>query len=163
MSNEKDNKVAWDELILSNFLGILVLISLIVTNLGIILRYVFEISMPWNEEVVKAIFIWMIFIGFALSYRSDSLAGIILLEDSLKSKGKIIAYKMLKSVQILLALGFGLYASYCSYDIASFQIETGELTTVVEMPIYFVSSGMLIGYVLFSIYGLMHLYKTWRS
>lgn len=147
----------WLDAVLDTSLGFLALITLIITNLGVILRYVFQIAMPWNEEIVKFLFVWMIFVGFAQAYRQGLLAGILFLEESLEKRHHTFCYRLVKIAQGLVNCSFGAFCVYCGWDIMQFQMETEEVTTVLEIPLYAISAGFTVGFALFTAYSFLGL------
>ena len=148
---------------ISNALGLTVLATLLITNLGVLMRYVFEISMPWNEEVVRFLFVWMVFIGFAQSYRSGGLTGILFLEEALYSRGLIGGYNGVRRLQGLINVGFGFFGALAGLEIMQIQMETEEITTVVEIPLYLITLGFTLGFILFTAYALGAFMRMLRS
>ncbi|MGI5967242.1 MULTISPECIES: TRAP transporter small permease [Anaerotruncus] len=56
-------------------------------------RYVFNYSIPWSEETMRFCCIWMVFIGAALTVRSDGHVSIDILQGFLKNnKTKAVLY-----------------------------------------------------------------------
>ncbi len=152
MSEEKSAPSGLMHSLIGNSLGLAVLTTLIVTNLGILCRYVFSISMPWNEEFVRFLFVWMVFLGFAQSYREGSLAGIMFLEEGLYKRGLFRGYRCVKLIQGLVNIAFGGFCVYAGLDIMSFQMETEEITVVLEIPLYTITLGFTLGFTLFTAY-----------
>ena len=164
MSDEKQFSASGllDTLI-SNALGLTVLATLLITNLGVLMRYVFEISMPWNEEVVRFLFVWMVFIGFAQAYRTGGLAGILFLEEALYNRGLIGGYNGVRRLQGLINVGFGFFGMLAGFEIMQIQMETEEITTVVEIPLYLITLGFTMGFTLFTAYALGSFVRMLRS
>ena len=148
--------------VIDNALGLAALATLIITNIGVLCRYVFAIPMPWNEEIVRFLFIWMIFLGFAQSYRAGGLAGITFLEESLMARSHSRSYTCIKLFQGLIGIAFGAYCVYAAWDIMQFQFETGEITVVLEIPLYLITLGVITGFVLFTSYAVNDFVKLLR-
>jgi len=68
-------------------LGIAGLTAILLVTLGVITRFVFQISIAWSDELLRTVFVWAYFIGTALLYRANGgLMRLELLEDYLKGK-----------------------------------------------------------------------------
>ena len=124
-------------------IGAMVLAALLIANYGVFARFVLEIPVAWTDEVLRAIFIWLIFICSALAFNTNSLVCLELVEEKLK--GKPLARQGLKVVQAVLAIIFSTFCTYNGFLIVLKQFKNGESTPVVDIPLYFINLGFLIG------------------
>ena len=63
-------------------IALLVTVAMVVLAASqVLFRYVLAVSVPWTEEVVRVLFIWMIFIGTALVESEGSQVRTMLLVD----------------------------------------------------------------------------------
>ena len=96
------------EKVLVYFIGISATICLAIANIAVLSRYVLKYSLPWSEELLRILFIIIIYVGTALAYRSDALIGITMFEESLIGKANNIPYKIVKVFQHIVIIIFAL-------------------------------------------------------
>ncbi len=65
---------------------------LIVGTIQVIMRYVFNNSLSWSEEVMRYAFIWMVYIGAATTARRRGHVRIELLDNALPGKVKAVLH-----------------------------------------------------------------------
>ncbi|MDR2391080.1 MAG: TRAP transporter small permease [Planctomycetota bacterium] len=133
------------------------LFSVLVANAGVASRYLLLISLPSVEEILRYLFIWLIFICAALSYREGSLIGITMLADALKNRP--IPKRILAAAQDLAVLAFSLYSVRTGWDMAATQFEFGETAVVLAINMGWVTLGVLVGYVLMAYFSLRNLFR----
>lgn len=149
-------KATMDKLrsLFENLFGLAVLVTICTVTLTVAVRP-FKIPMPWSNELVKSIFIWLVFIGSAMAFSSDSLIGLDLLEEMLEKKPAI--KKALKCLQMVCALIFGVFMTCQTYKIIAMQMSTGEPTPVMQMPLWLVNLGYFLGSVMFAVFAIQKL------
>lgn len=133
--------------ILQGIMGFAVLTTIIVVTYGVVARLL-NIPVAWTDEFVRIFFIWLVFIGAAVAYESNALIGLDLVEDMLSKKP--VARKLLKAVQMALGIIFGVFMTTQTYTIVSTQLSSGEMTPVMQVPLWLVNLGYLIGSFLFA-------------
>lgn len=133
-------------------LGIAALICLIIVNVAVLARTL-NISISWSDEIIKIIFIYIIYIGAALAYRGDGLIGITMLEEKLFEKNKK-SYVFLKKIQHFIILAFSLFCIYQSYLMCLQQLRFNEVTPALEIPAMISTLGFFIGSILWTFYSL---------
>ncbi len=144
----------------ADLLGFAVLVTICVVTYAVAVRPL-KIPAPWSNELVKSIFIWLVFIGSAAAYQSDSLIGLDLVEDMLAKKPGL--QKALKLFQSIFALIFGVFMTVQTWKIVSTQISTGEPTPVLQMPLWLVNFGYFIGCALFAVFAVCKLIKLFTK
>lgn len=124
-------------------IGAMVVAALLIANYGVFARFVLEISVAWTDEILRAIFIWLIFICSALAFNTDTLISLDLVEERLK--GKLFARRCLEIVQAIFAAVFSVFCTYNGFFIVLKQFRNAETTPVVDIPLYLISLGFLVG------------------
>ena len=124
-------------------IGAMVIVALLIANYGVFARFVLEIPVAWTDEIMRAMFIWLIFICSAVAFSTNSLISLELIEYKLK--GRPFARQCLKLVQAICAIIFSAFCTYNGFLIALKQFNNGETTPVVEIPLYVINLGFLIG------------------
>ena len=120
-------------------------------------RNVLKIATPWTDEFLKMLFIWSIFVCSELAFYSDDLICLTLVEDSEKVKKNPPVYGTLKAIQYLSGLGVSAFLAKYLCTIIATQMKTGEATTVMKYPLWFLNMGLVVGMILTVIFGVMKL------
>lgn len=139
---------------LQNIMGFAVLSTICIVTYGVVARLC-NVPVAWSDEIVRIIFIWLVFIGSSVAFFSDSLIGLDLVEDMLSKKPGL--KRALKVIQMLLGLVFGLFMTWQTYRIVSTQFNSGETTPVLMIPLWLVNFGYFIGSVLFAFFAIRKL------
>lgn len=71
-------------------LVVCIITMVLVVFLQVIMRYVFNNSLSWSEELARMIFIWASWIGISFGQKRGEHIKIILLTDNLRGKAKLI-------------------------------------------------------------------------
>ncbi len=130
------------------------LFTVILANVGVLARYVFRYSIPSVEEQLRFIFVWLIFICSALSYREGGLICITMVEDALK--GRPALRKALVLFQHLAVLFFSAVMAQSCWAMMKTQFEFEELSVVMEINMGWMTAGAFIGFVLMGLFALRH-------
>ena len=67
-------------------LGCIGLIMIVIETYAVFARNILHTSTPWVDEALKLMFVWIVFVGTALCFRTDELISLTLIEDDLKEK-----------------------------------------------------------------------------
>jgi TRAP-type C4-dicarboxylate transport system permease small subunit len=83
-------------------LGALLVALVCVTSAAVAGRYIFNVSMPWSEELIRLLFVWLVMIGAARAshMRIDLLEGIL----SLRARRVVNVFITLLSIGLLALL-----------------------------------------------------------
>lgn len=91
----------------SAFAGVLVFIIaalLILMTLQIIMRYGFNSSLLWAEEVCRYMLIWLAFLGVAMSYERGEVAALTFISNALSRRPALILAMVTASFSLILCL-----------------------------------------------------------
>ena len=141
--------------IIFGFVGIAMIL---VETYAVFGRNVLKIATPWTDEFLKLLFIWSIFVGAALSFMDDSSICLTLVEDSEKVRKKPSAYGVLKVIQYVTGFGVSAFMIKHLATIISTQMRTGEATTVMAYPLWFINMGLMVGMVLVCIFAVIKIF-----
>lgn len=122
--------------ILNNFEEYLGVFSLIFTSvlvfIQVVMRYLFNYSIYWSEEVARYIIIWFIFIGSSIAVREKAHATVDLLINYLPQ-----VYKRLFSIlAALVSVIFCLLIIISSWKTIGNVVEYGSVTPSLGIPMY---------------------------
>jgi TRAP-type C4-dicarboxylate transport system permease small subunit len=139
-----------------NCIGCLVVLTICLVTYGVAARML-NIAVAWTDELLRAIFIWIIFIAAAIAYKSGNLIGFDLLEEVLSKRP--FPGKVLKLIQHTSAIIFSLFLSVQTFTIISTQMTTREFTPVLHIPLWLINLGCFIGSVLILLFALEKLLR----
>lgn len=118
-----------------------------VVSIGVVARYTDWYHAFWAEDVVKVLFLWIVFLGGALAVKYDAHVRMALVSDRLERAGPpwrwwtavIVASPLIAGV-LLLVLGFELVTISMRRELPSLEISAGYFMTIVPI------SGALMSY-----------------
>ncbi|MCT4607332.1 MAG: TRAP transporter small permease [Marinisporobacter sp.] len=111
----------------------------------VIMRYVFNNSLTWSEELGKFLFVWLSWVGISIGHRRKEHIRITLLVDKLPYKLKQLAEALTELILIIIC-GITLYYGFIMIDIqmnvpyAGIKISTawGYLSLVLGCGIFII-------------------------
>lgn len=127
--------------------GISLIVLIIITFLGVVMRYFVNNPFIWQEEVQLWCFVWIIFFGSSAAFRSGSHVAIDivvdLLPDTLKKVVNILVYFIVMFVLVYLTI----HGSTLVAQLAS----TARTTNILHVQYSIIYSAFPIGCVLMMI------------
>ena len=126
-----------------------VLISLmtIIIFIQVVMRYVFQNSLVWSEELARYIFIWLIYLG--LSYGAKMMKHIKI--DAALSLFPKMARPYVVILGDILFLAFALFIIATSLEIVQKQLILGQTSPALQVPMWTVYAAPLVGFTLTAI------------
>jgi len=144
-------------------LGMIGVAMILIETCSVFCRNVTHWSTPWVDEVLRLMFVWIVFVGAAIAYRSDDLISLTLVEDSWKEKRKILPHNVVKMIQYVIALIISVLLTQQEWTTMIGQIKTGEATQITGYPIWVKSFGILLGFVLMTVIALVKIIRLART
>lgn len=135
-------------------IGISILFTILIANLAVVYRYILGSSLPWSEELLRFLFVWIVFIGAALAYKKDELVELTLVTDL--AKGKLALF--LELFRHFLSCFFIVIVSYQSFMIMIGEMNTGKISAAMEIQVWIVTAGLVVGSVLWSFFAIKKMY-----
>ena len=130
----------------------------VLVNLNVIMRYVFNAPFQWSEEVVTSLFVWTVFIGSAYAHRKHSHLGVDIVVNLLNGKTKEIVMDIVVILELLILIMLTIisaqYAYYLLYLRGNFK---PMLTDVLRIPKFYTGVAVPIGFGLSAIYSVKYL------
>jgi C4-dicarboxylate transporter DctQ subunit len=127
--------------------------------LQVIMRYVFNNSLSWSEELTRYIFIWQIWLGASIGLRDKKHIKVEVLE-SILSPGWKLAFDILASLIWLAANGFLLYSGTLLV-IDLFQKHS--VSTALQAPLWVVYAALPVSTFVIIIRQLVHLWDDAKA
>lgn len=135
--------------IMTNFeewaLFIIVIVALFSLFANVVLRYGFNYTLAWSEELVRIVIIYSTFLGASVAIKQGAMIRIdAVVQIFPKLKSGLTFYSN------ILMIGFACMMVYYGYQMTALQYETHQKTICMEIPLVFVYSIMpLMGVMMF--------------
>jgi TRAP-type C4-dicarboxylate transport system permease small subunit len=126
---------------------ILMSVMTLVIFLQFVMRRGFNNSLTWSEELARYLFIWLIYIG--ISYGAKMKSHIKLEAFIIKLPIKLQPYFVLLAE--VLFLGFAAFIVYTSFGVVKRQVDLGQTSPAIGIPMSVVYAAPTVGFALASI------------
>lgn len=108
------------------------LLGVIVAFINVVLRYAFDMSLPWAGELTNYLFIWSALFGAAYGFKHGAHISITLLIERMPA---ILMKAFLIFANILSILYLGLL-SYFGYELVLMLMDFGEMSVDLNIPMW---------------------------
>lgn len=134
-------------------------LCVIIVNMNVLMRYIFNNPIHWSEEIVTSLFVWTVFIGSAYAHRKHSHLGVDIVVNLMHGKAKAIVQDIMSVLEFaILVMLTVISAQYVYHLIYS---NSGNLkillTDMLRLPKWWTGIAVPIGFGLSSIYSLYDL------
>lgn len=137
--------------------ALLIVITTVLVLINVFFRYFLNKGIYWSEEVATSCFVWAIFIGGAGAYRNGTQLGIDLLVNMLPTV-------LQRVVKIIVQLILFLVNAYILYLACIYVDKTHKIaTSVLGVSSAFISSSLIVGFGLTTLYTIYHLVLMIKS
>ena len=99
---------------------------------------------PWTEEMSRYAFIWMMFIGIAVSMRRSEAARVTVFVEMLPKAGKVFV----KYLYLIISIAFFVFMIITGCQMVGQQISMNEQGTAVLMPMWLIGVSVPVSGVL---------------
>lgn len=141
------------EILIAALLGILILFLIV----SVLSRYVFDIGLAWSDEAARLMFIWLVFIGFAVGVRQRANVGVEWLVDKLPPSRR----RILTIAQDVIIVAFSLFFTWESYETVRFSLL--QRMPALDITIAWLYLSCLVAGVLMVVYGVANVAETLRA
>jgi TRAP-type C4-dicarboxylate transport system permease small subunit len=138
-----------EEIFCSLFL--VAMVSLVIIN--VFLRYIFDYSIFWAEEVATICFVWCVFVGASATYKHKMDLGI----DFFVKQAPPKTAKLIRFITGLLLFVINGYIFYMA--IVFTKIAFAKPTAVLGISSAVINSALVVGFGLITFYSLRFLYR----
>jgi TRAP-type C4-dicarboxylate transport system permease small subunit len=114
-------------------LFISVIVALIALFFNVILRYGFNYSLTWSEELVREVIIYTTLIGCSSAVKNRSM---IKIDASVQLFPKLKV--PLTFFSNLITLVFSVMVLYLGWQIAALQVQTHQKTIILQIPLVYI-------------------------
>ena len=137
--------------------SIFIIITTVLVLVNVFMRYFLKTGLYWSEEVATSCFVWSVFMGAAAGYRRGQHIGVDILVEKLPAALRNLVRVL---VQIVL-LATNAYIFYLS--VVFVKLSYIKPTAVLGVSSAWVSSALIVGFGLTTIYSVVHLIQCVRG
>ncbi|NLY45569.1 MAG: TRAP transporter small permease [Tissierella sp.] len=106
-----------------------------------ILRYQFNYSISWSEEVARMMIAWFIFIGSSIAVRENAHVNMDALSSILRGKIKIFISIIVEIINIV----FCIMIIFAGINMIKNAINLGSMATSIKIPLYIPYASVPVG------------------
>lgn len=136
----------------------LVLMVFIVT-LQVILRFFFDYSLIWAEELTRYVMLYQIWVGAALAVKEDAHLRITSFKDRMSKKGQAIV----EIIVIVLWAVFAVFLTIKSGQLVSILFVRGQVSAAMRLPMGYAYASVTVGCALMTLRLIQKLYRVVRN
>lgn len=141
------------EILIAVLLAILIMFLIV----SVLSRYVFDIGLAWSDEAARLMFIWLVFVGFAVGVRHRANVGVEWLVDKISPRRR----RILTIAQDVIIVAFSLFFTWESYETVRFSLL--QRMPALDITIAWLYLSCLVAGVLMVVYGIANLVETLRA
>jgi TRAP-type C4-dicarboxylate transport system permease small subunit len=138
-------------------LGVLVAALVLFLTFSVLARYVLDIGLAWSDEAARLLFVWLVFLGFAVGLKHRANIGVELLVDRCPESWKR-ATGILQDLAILLFSVVFLWESAIAVKFSFMQ-----RLPALQISIAWMYFAVLVGSALMTIYAVSNFFEALRG
>ncbi len=131
-------------------------VSICIIFLQVIMRYVFNNSLGWSEELARYLFIWQGWLGVSFCERFKQHISI----DILKNKLKGNVNKAIEILAMLLAVICAFLLIRYGMDVVNSLTKSHSASTALRIPLWIVYLSLPVGCILYIMRVVLRIYTT---
>jgi len=122
-------------------------ISVVIIFIQVCMRYIFNNSLSWSEELARYMFIWQVWLGISLAAKKKSHLRITLIFGLVKGN----AAKVLNLIVDVIFFVFGLLITKYGMDVVMQIAHFQQKSAALQLPMQYVYAAIPVGALLMSI------------
>ena len=142
-----------------NVLLIILFVAVVLIFMQVVMRYVFQNSLSWSEELGRYLFIWLTWLSTGYAVRKKRHLRIEVITDFLSERGKLI----LDIITMIVWSGFTIFLINKSWGITAMIWRRGQLTAALEMPAAFTYAAVPVGATIMLLRLIDEIVRSWRK
>lgn len=134
-------------------------LCVVLVNLNVLMRYIFNSPIQWCEEVVTSLFVWTVFIGSAYAYRKHAHLGVDIVVNLFKGKVRDTIQFIVSIVELLVLVMLTVISSQYVYHLIIGNNGKVKvlLTELLRVPKWWTGIAVPLGFGLSTIYSVYFL------
>lgn len=133
-------RTLWDNFE-ENLLIFILFVALCIIFLQVVMRYVFQNSLSWSEEIGRYLFIWLTWLGTGYAVRQKRHLRIEMLSDLFSERGKLLLDILAMSIWC----GFTIFLVMKGSAVTSMIWRRGQYTPALEIPMALAYASVPVG------------------
>ena len=97
----------------------------------VVMRYVFQNSLSWSEELARYIFLWQTWLGASYAVKEHRHLRVEMLADRFKGRARLV----FELFVLVVWFGFSGFLAYQGYQMTSFLVQSGQTSAAMQIPI----------------------------
>lgn len=138
------------------FLMLQLAIAVTVIFIQVVMRYIFNSSLSWSEELARYLYIWQGWLGISFVERKKAHIAI----DTLKEKFSRTPRRVIEVVVQLICIFASGFMAYFGFQMVAFSIASGASSTALRIPLAVIYAAMPVGCTLYCIRVFFHMLET---
>jgi TRAP-type C4-dicarboxylate transport system permease small subunit len=122
-----------------------ILLAVILIFYQVVMRYVFNNSPTWTEEICRYLFVWQVWLGASLGQRENRHIRVDLLANALKNREKFKIEHILEIFILIVWLGFSVALTYGGATLVGELISRGAVSPGLRFPMWIAYSAVPLG------------------
>lgn len=143
----KKNVLSVIDWIEEKFLVYSFLFTVVMVFIQVVMRYVFNSSLSWSEELCRYLFICQCWISVSFAERTEMHIRITVLTGRLGAKAKLV----IEYLVIVLTVSMAVFLVVYGIKMVLFLIAAKTASTALHIPMYIVYTAMPIGCAMYSV------------
>lgn len=135
-------------------LAALIAILVLFLTVSVFARYALNIGLAWSDEASRLLFIWTVFIGYAVGVRHRAHIGVDFVVDRMPRRGR----RVVETIQDIAILVFSILFTWQSYVTVKFSFL--QRMPGLDVSIAWLYFAVLVAGVLMTIYAIFNLWDT---
>lgn len=123
------------------FLVVTMIAMVVIIFLQIVMRYVFNNSLSWSEEIARYIFLWQIWVGLSYGVKCSKHIRVEIIKYYLSSKGK----KIVEIIATIIWIAFGIFLFYRAGVVMNKVYASGQLAPATSLPMWIPYASVFVG------------------
>lgn len=119
----------------------------VVMILQVICRYIFNNSLTWSDELARFLLVWSCFLSTSFCVKKHISIKIDQLQNAISPK----AARVLRLIRHLVIFVFCILMIPYALTYVQQAIRSGATSSALHLPMYFIQSGPLVGFVLLAL------------
>lgn len=124
----------------------------------VVMRYLFQNSLSWSEELARYFFLWQIWLGASYAVKEQRHLRIEIIKD-LVSKNK---QKHIEFVTLLIWFGFSLFLAIKASELTMMLFNRGQVSPALQIPMAYAYASVPAGCALMAIRLLGEMIKLFK-
>ncbi len=97
----------------------------------VVMRYVFNQSLSWSEELARYIFVWQCWLGVSFAFKHNAHISVDILHDALGPKGKII----IRIISLTITFLFSAFLAVEGFKLVGTMMSRGTVSSGLRIPL----------------------------